>query len=229
MKKWGSPLNTDNCRNIPSTKRYGIHRTPMNWADCAQEWEKSLMYHTTNVSGGRTHLKLFATLTSLWIGERKSPIQRWFVKCTPTRRTLIARASPSGETVSATPVTSAQHQAPYNWPNWSSTVWYHKTMHGSLHLTSKKSTWKRQWGALNMRVSSYQIARRSSLMNMTSPHTPVMSGYISKLSMDDMACLRPSNKQMIFSTSVLTRPVTMKPPQLQDYGTTNDAQFFSDL
>ena len=44
-----------------------------------------------------------------------------------------------------------------------------------------------------------------------------------------MACRRPEISQIVFSASVLTKPVIMKPQQIQDYGVTNGAQFFSDL
>ena len=66
-------------------------------------------------------------------------------------------------------------------------------------------------------------------MNMTSPHTPAINGSISRLSKDDMYYCRPENYLMIFSASVLTDPVIMKPPQLQNSGATNGAQLFLDL
>ena len=63
-------------------------------------------------------------------------------------------------------------------------------------------------------------------MNTNSLNTPAMDESISKLLEDTMANHRLENYQMIFSASVLTKPTTMKPPHLQDYGATNGSQLF---
>ena len=69
MKKQNSTLNTDNFGNTPSTKTFGINSTPTNWANFSKAQAKEPMGHTINDPGGRTHLKLFATMISLLIGR----------------------------------------------------------------------------------------------------------------------------------------------------------------